>query len=88
MRHRPEDHAVRRLGGFDRAGRQGGALARNAASPMATGVNDKAEPECAVGIAQHGEGGGGNLRPDAVALHDDEAHRRGGRGVTRIRILL
>ena len=40
--------------------------------PIVTGVKRKPKPEGAVGRTQHVERRRGDLRPDAVALHDDE----------------
>jgi hypothetical protein len=37
----------------------------------------EAEPEGALGRAQDVHGGGRDLRPDAVAFHDDDCERRG-----------
>ena len=45
--------------------------ARKAASPIGTGVKRESEPEL-VRRAQHAERCGRDLRPDAVAFHDDK----------------
>ena len=81
VRHRPEDHAVGGLGGVDRGVREGRAVRAQRRQADGDGRERQAEAERAVGGAQHRQRGGGDLRPDAVAFHDDEADRRGRRAL-------
>ena len=76
MGYRPEHDPVRRLGGVDRGGGEGGALGAQRCQSDGDGRERETQAERAVGFAQHHERGGGDFGADPVAFHDDEANRR------------
>jgi hypothetical protein len=84
VRHRTEDHAVRRGGRLDGRRRQGRALRAQSRKPDRDRLEHKAELEEAVDGAKNLHRRRGDLRPDAVALHHDDADRR--RWIMRFRI--
>jgi hypothetical protein len=77
---RPEDHAVGRPRRLDRRIRQRGALRPQRHEPDRDRRERKAELADPVRGSHDLHGGRGDLRPDTVALHDDEPDRCGGRG--------
>ena len=75
MRHRPQQHAVGRLG-FDLDGigeRVAAGLMRGPADRG--GLEGEAELEARIGSAQHGECRRGDLGPDAVAFQHQDIDR-------------
>lgn len=77
MRDRPEDHAVGGLGRLGRGVGQRAPVRTQRREAHRDRLERQTEGEHALGRAQHLERGGGDLRSDAIALHDDDANRRG-----------
>jgi hypothetical protein len=73
----PEDHAVGRLGRFGRGVGQRAPVRTQRREAHRDRRERQSEGEHTLGRAQHLERGGRDLRPDTVALHDDDANRRG-----------
>jgi hypothetical protein len=76
VRHRAEDRAIRRFGGRERGFRQGRAMRAKRGKPDRHRREGKTKLESSVDRAKDVHRRGGDLRPDAVALHDDNTHRR------------
>src|SRR5882672_5058034 len=72
VRHWPEDHAVSRLGGRDRRIRTRGALRFQRRKADGRGGEAELELETAISRAQHVKRRAADLRPDAVAFHDQQ----------------
>jgi hypothetical protein len=77
VRHRPEDHAIRRFGRLDRRRRQGRAVRAQGRKPNGHRRERKAELEEVIRRANNRHGRSRDLRPDAVAFHHQDADRRG-----------
>ena len=72
VRDRPEHHAVGSLGSIDHRLRQGRALGAQRGQADRRHFEDEPQTEFSVGRAQHGERCRHDLRPDAVAIQNQQ----------------